>query len=205
LRWLDSGSDAVKQVQGVKRVVKVGGSLLRLADLPNRLEQWLARQAPATTLLVVGGGRLVDTIREQQQAWGYPDELAHLLALRGMDLNARQLAAACSQILLVREWVPEIELSPGRTSVIECGEWVAGEPVFERSWRTTSDSIAAEIANQVDASELVLLKSALPAEATNRLEYVDPLFTKHWSPRVKVRLVNLASEDWMERPLREQE
>lgn len=181
-----------------KRVVKVGGSLLDLADLPRRLESWLARQQPATTLIVVGGGRLVDVIRQQQQAWGYADELAHELALRGMDLNARQLAAVSPGLELVPQWEPSLALEVGRAAIVECGGWAAQDALFERSWRTTSDSIAAGVARRVRAAELVLLKSALPAAAREAGEYVDPLFASHLTPELNVRLVNLTAEGFPE-------
>ena len=185
------------------RVIKVGGSLYRLADLPARLHAWLEQQQPATNLLVAGGGRLVDEIREVQQLWGYSDEAAHELALRCMDLNARQLAAALPQLQLQRQWHPEVEIVPEQSAVLECGEWAARHGTFERSWRTTSDSIAAEIAGCVGAQELVLLKSSLPQNANNPGEYVDPLFLRHLPRQCKLRLVNLALSgfpegDWLE-------
>jgi aspartokinase-like uncharacterized kinase len=181
-----------------KRVVKVGGSLLQLADLPERLEMWLAAQPPAVTLVVAGGGRLVDTIRQQQQIWGYPDEVAHEVALQLMDVNARQLAAACPWLELEPDWCPLRELGARPIAVLECGRWAAREPAFERSWRTTSDSIAAEVARQFAADELILLKSVLPREAASPANYVDPLFTSHLAPGTTVRLVNLAQAGWPE-------
>lgn len=182
----------------LKRVVKVGGSLLGLPDLPRRLGRWLARQQPATSLIVVGGGRLIDAIRAQQQAWGYADELAHELALRAMDLNARQVAAVSPQLELLQQWEPSLVVEVGRAAIVECGRWAAQEEGFERSWRTTSDSIAAEIAAQVGAGELVLLKSALPAAARDAGEYVDPLFARHLTRECTVRLVDLARKGFPE-------
>lgn len=184
------------------RVVKVGGSLLRLADLPGRLERWLAGQPAATNALLVGGGRLVDEIRAQQRTWGYQDEVAHELALRAMDLNGRQLAAALSACQLISDWHPGTPLPSAGPVVICCAEWARGESVFERSWRTTSDSIAAELAGRLAAAELVLLKSALPNPAGDSgaggKNYLDPLFFRHLPPNLAVRLVDLSDASFPE-------
>ena len=47
----------------MRRVVKVGGSLLTRTDLQSKLTEWLDRQGKAQHLLVIGGGELIDAIR----------------------------------------------------------------------------------------------------------------------------------------------
>ncbi len=181
------------------RVVKVGGSLLRLADLSSRLRSWLELQAPATNLVVVGGGQLVEELRQQQRLWGYSDELAHRLALRLMDINAQQLASVCPHGRLLSAWSPQLcKQHVGELEILECGEWAAGEEVFEPSWRTTSDSVAAEIAGRTGATELVVLKSALPEQAHAPASYVDPQFNRHLPASVLLRLVDFTSDGFPE-------
>ncbi|MEM7558752.1 MAG: hydantoinase/oxoprolinase family protein, partial [Planctomycetota bacterium] len=46
------------------RVVKVGGSLLDIPNLGDRLASWLSQQPRAVSLFVVGGGGLVDAVRD---------------------------------------------------------------------------------------------------------------------------------------------
>ena len=41
-------------------VIKVGGSLLDLPDLPARLDRWLTARGGAKPMLVVGGGVVAD-------------------------------------------------------------------------------------------------------------------------------------------------
>ncbi len=70
------------------RVVKLGGSLLELDDLAARLETWFASQPPAANVLVVGGGRFVDLLREWDARRPVAAEAIHWLAVRAMGLTA---------------------------------------------------------------------------------------------------------------------
>jgi hypothetical protein len=45
------------------RVVKLGGSLLDLEELPERLTRWIAAQRAMASVMVVGGGWLADALR----------------------------------------------------------------------------------------------------------------------------------------------
>ena len=89
-------------------------------------------------------------------------------------------------------------VSPGESVVLACGKWAAAEPVFERSWRTTSDSIAAEVARQVGATELVMLKSSLPEWAHDPAGYLDPRFKQHLPETIGLRLVDLSRQEFPE-------
>ena len=51
-------------------VIKVGGSLFDRPDLGPRLRRWLDANAPWETILVPGGGRLVDVIRDLDRIHG---------------------------------------------------------------------------------------------------------------------------------------
>ncbi len=51
----------------MRRVIKVGGSLLSSPNLPDSLTRWIERQGVAENLVVVGGGELVDAIRKLDQ------------------------------------------------------------------------------------------------------------------------------------------
>ena len=58
------------------RVVKVGGSLLDLPQLPQKLRMWLAAQSPAHNVLVVGGGPLVEQVRTWHAETGIDESMA---------------------------------------------------------------------------------------------------------------------------------
>jgi aspartokinase-like uncharacterized kinase len=78
-------------------VVKVGGSLLDWIELPSRLAGFLedhrSRVEGGRTVLIAGGGRAADLVRQLDRDHRLGDETAHRLAIRAMDLSAMFLAA----------------------------------------------------------------------------------------------------------------
>ena len=181
----------------IKRIVKLGGSLLDLRDLAVRLRRWLAAQPPLPTLLLVGGGRLADVVRDYDRLHHLGDEAAHWLAVQTMSLNAALLAA----LLPEAELRSSLDASPpghGGPLVFDPYDFlrreephVPGEPLG-RDWGVTSDSIAARLASVCRADELVLLKSAGPPASGDVLAaaaegYVDASFahTSRGLPRIR--------------------
>ncbi len=74
------------------RVVKVGGSLLDLPDLSERIEAWLRSQPPARNILVVGGGPFVDALRRLDRGLDLGENACHWLAIDLIDISAHVLA-----------------------------------------------------------------------------------------------------------------
>jgi 5-(aminomethyl)-3-furanmethanol phosphate kinase len=182
------------------RVLKVGGSLFDFEAFPQAWNRWLAVQPPATNVLIAGGGKLADAIREADQAWGLGDELAHWLCIDLLAASARLLAAILKDVRLEHEWerllqrVKEREVGP---SIVFCpvGFLRQSETRFPpqplpHDWSVTSDSIAARITGILDADELVLLKSADPP-AQAQPPYVDEYFVRAAESLNCVRFVNL--------------
>ena len=79
------------------RVIKVGGSMLDWAPLPERLLAWLARQAPASNVFVAGGGEFVELIRRDDASHHLSEEDAHQLCLRALRSTARVLEYVLEQ------------------------------------------------------------------------------------------------------------
>ena len=65
--------------------------MLDWPELMPRLCAWLGSQPPAETLFVVGGGMLVEAIREADQLRPLGDEAAHWQAIRAMTINAEMI------------------------------------------------------------------------------------------------------------------
>lgn len=192
----------------IKRVVKLGGSLLELSDLADRLRRWLAAQPPLPTVLLVGGGRLADVVRDYDRLHRLGEEAAHWLAVQTMSLNAALLAAL----------LPEVELRsslespcPANGPPLICDPYNflrSAEPSFPgeplgRNWGVTSDSIAARLAMICDADELVLLKSASPPargsiSAAISGGYIDAGFAQTCRALPRIRCVNFRDDHFAE-------
>lgn len=151
-------------------VIKLGGSVTRHSSLTQWL-QLVARWGDGKVIVVPGGGLYADAVRDFQRMReafpdGYVDEAnAHALAIYAMDQMARSFVAMVPELVLVRNpleiaergwqhrglvWLPsEMALNPD--------EWVqSGLPA---TWDVTSDTLAAWLAQQLEAEHLLLVKS----------------------------------------------
>ena len=72
-------------------VVKLGGSLLDLPDLMNRLKALTEQLSPAPVLVITGGGVAADLVRTLDQRFGLTPEQAHWTAIAAMSFNASLL------------------------------------------------------------------------------------------------------------------
>ncbi|MCA9230197.1 MAG: hypothetical protein KDA57_06075 [Planctomycetales bacterium] len=191
--------------RSVIRVVKVGGSLLDLADLADRIRRWLAVQTPAHHVLLVGGGPLVEQIRHWHASRPLSEIAAHWMCIDAMTVTAHMLHDRLPEIALIED----DRLLCQRVGERNCtifgpAQWLRhGEPWIRgtrlpTSWDVTSDAIAGRLAIVLAADELVLLKSALPVESsTTELTaladagYVDRMLPRLAGELPPYRLVNL--------------
>jgi 5-(aminomethyl)-3-furanmethanol phosphate kinase len=169
-------------------VVKVGGSLFDLPDLGPRLCRWLKQEPTREVLLVPGGGPAAEAIRTLDRTHGLGEEAAHWLALRALAINAALLAALVpGSCVIDGPDLAELVWEQGRVPVLDafafCEADDANDDHLPHTWAVTSDSVAARAAVVLNATELVLLKSAAPpagdAAAWAASGYVD-----EWVPRV---------------------
>ena len=152
-------------------IVKLGGSLAADPLLKDWLEM-LADCGRGRVIVVPGGGPFTDRVREAQVHWGFDDWAAHRMAILAMEQYGMMLAALCpalapaaSQDTLyavlkragVAVWLPYAMLS--------------ADAGIEEDWSVTSDSLAAWLAQRINAQYLVLVKSCeLPLGETGTEE-----------------------------------
>jgi aspartokinase-like uncharacterized kinase len=182
------------------RVIKLGGSLLGRTDLRPRFDEWLASQRPAKNLIVVGGGSLVEAIRELHHVHRFSAATCHELAIDAMSVTARLVAELLDLPRLTK--LDEARETLRAAAVFDVRDTVWHEEPktpgirLEIGWHVTSDSIAARIAQMLGASELVLLKSAPPPSqdiaALAAQGYVDEFFPRIACELPAVRFVNLS-------------
>ena len=179
------------------QVVKIGGSLWTLPDLPQRLHTWLNQQPPAPRVLLNGGGALADVIRETEARFAFSSETSHWLCVDVLGVSANLLAAMSPQagraerLAEVRTYAAQwAEDSP--PLIFHPVSWLKETPaeILPRSWDAATDSIAARLAEALSA-ELVLLKSADPPASGENSDYTDAYFSLASAALAKTRAVNL--------------
>ena len=173
------------------RVIKVGGSLLPMPDLRQRIEELLATAAAANNLIVAGGGAQVDLVR-----WfDFDDSTAHVTACRMLAVTAEILGRAMETSVSP---VACLELQNQSTvHVVDPSDWILGQAGVPADWSLTSDSIAAILAIETGAAELWLLKSTdSPASGIGDWSssgFVDAYFSTYAKNIPAVSGINLRS------------
>lgn len=146
-------------------LIKIGGSLLDLPDLAGRIRSLADRSGCERHLLLVGGGRAADVVRQWDQVHSLSAEHGHWLAVDAMSLTAR----------LVEILMPEVQVVTNRAAATECFNngrvpCLAPRSILEsfsaevgadvpHDWESTSDSIAAWFAIRWPVDRLILAKS----------------------------------------------
>jgi aspartokinase-like uncharacterized kinase len=166
------------------RVIKLGGSLLDWPELPHRFRRWLAAQPPAASIVIVGGGPLVDGLRTVDRAHRLPLEASHWLAIRAMSLTAELAAGLLPEAMLIHALDQIQRTADAPPQILDVEPLLRAEQgsatELPSSWDVTSDSITAHVARLLGATEVVLLKSTLPETTStggaNLSGYVDAYF-----------------------------
>lgn len=144
-------------------VVKIGGSLLGSPEL----ERWLdvfVKFSDGKIIIVPGGGVFADAVREAQKISNISDSTAHKLALLAMDqfghllhsLNPKLATADSECEIDERTW-------QHRAIVWLPSRMVLADDTIPQNWDVTSDSLAAWLAEKLQAKHLILLKSDKPS------------------------------------------
>ncbi len=184
------------------RIAKVGGSLLHWKGLPAALNRWLSTQSIARTILVAGGGPFVDTVRNLDRRLRMSASESHWLAIRTMSLTAAVLSALIREAALIDDLGDSISKTDSGLFIFDplvfLQQASSREHVLPESWAMTSDSIAAYIANCLQADELVLIKSTLPIncetwEETAGSGFVDEYFPQLINESITTSCLNLRS------------
>jgi aspartokinase-like uncharacterized kinase len=193
----------------VSCVIKLGGSLLDVPDLPARLTSFLGDFSRPLPVAISGGGPSVEAVRRWDRLWGIGEEAAHWIALQALVPCALVLARIVPLLQYVtspadfagvwsRRRVPLYDA----LSFIRDLDEKTSDPL-PRRWRVTSDSIAARMAVCFGAPELILLKSAGAPEGATREQaaaagIVDPHFPIAAREIDRVVLVNLRAAEIVE-------
>jgi 5-(aminomethyl)-3-furanmethanol phosphate kinase len=156
------------------RVVKIGGSLQNSCYLNGWL-QALKQHGAGQVVIVPGGGKFADAVREAQDRDGFDNKRAHEQALLAMEEYALHL----------NSMVPEFELVNDIASIHNCLKensipiWLPYALIKENNtipanWDVTSDSLAFWLALQLTVKSVILVKSvSLPENYSSLQELVE--------------------------------
>ncbi|HEY2897461.1 MAG TPA: hypothetical protein VGJ12_10015 [Gemmatimonadaceae bacterium] len=177
-------------------VVKVGGSLLDDNDALSRTLSALEIIAPAHALVIVpGGGPFADAVRAVDRRHNLSSDDAHWMAILGMEQFAIALASRIRNAELVHG---SADISRAQTRaripVLAPYRWLRESDPLPHSWDVTSDSIAAWIASEIGAPQLILIKP----DAHDALTAVDRYFDRARAPSLKYSILTPAmlTGDW---------
>ncbi len=188
----------------MRRVIKIGGSLLLRDALSDSIQAWVSGQPPAQTIGIVGGGELIDAVRRLDAAVPSPSSWVHWQCVGllrttfewlGPQLDGWHLASTPEQFERLKR-CPECR---SHLAAVDAFYHAATESPLPEDWTTTTDAIAGWLSILIGADELVLLKSCDVDGSRSLTELarqgvVDAALALLADQLPPVRFVNLAAE-----------
>lgn len=207
----------------MRRVLKIGGSLLLRPHLVHALRAWIAEQPTAETIAIVGGGEMIEAVRRLDANYQCDPIWVHWQCVR-MLRTTFELLRREFEVAEAGDWrscenaeqFQQLQHSHGLTESRSKGSRPTGSQTLNHlvavdsfyhpdcdaplpnNWDTTTDAIAGWLAHLVRADELVLLKSCDTDPTATLAELseqgvIDKAFQRIESGLCPVRLVNFAS------------
>ena len=194
-------------------VFKLGGSLLTLHGLADKLRFVLSQRSGQRCLILPGGGAAADIVRDWSQIHSLSDETAHWLAISSLDLNRQLLQellewnSVSSRQMAQARWASDQSPLLLDLHAFAIAEESNGEQPLPHDWNFTSDSLAAWTSICWPADELILLKSipapqGMTADEASQRQFVDPYFPRLANQLHRIQWCNLRAstitiEPWL--------
>jgi len=139
-------------------VVKLGGSLAESGRIGSVLKT--IGRARVACVIVPGGGDFADAVRAAQAEHKFSEGVAHRMALLAMHQMGMMLCAMHAR-LQPAETLAGIRraITDARIPVWLPLKLADGDAVVTRDWKTTSDGLAARLAERLGGAPVVLVKS----------------------------------------------
>ena len=158
----------------IKTIIKFGGSITERGTLKQimQLGKTLSSLFDRTQdfAIVPGGGLFAEFVRETQEKYNLDDEQAHWMAIQAMEQHANFLLKFMPNSNLYDFSSKDFEsLIFDKLPILRVMKYMRTESALERTWNSTSDAIAAEIAIKINAEKLVFLKDIDGINVENKL------------------------------------
>ena len=179
----------------IMRVIKLGGSLMSDESSLKHCLATVEQEYEECVVIVPGGGIYADLIRKTQQQWRFGEETAHQMAILAMKQFALLLKSLSPAFILV-ESLDSVKALLKKSTVLIWSPDLQELSSINANWEVTSDSLAAWLANQLGAAELILVKSAeipinLTIQQMQKIGLVDKSFyTFTKNTPYKITLIN---------------
>ncbi len=178
-------------------VVKVGGSL---AVYPEKLRALCAKLSEVSKtyklIVVPGGGEFADAVRTLDKRFNLSAEVAHRMAVLGMDQYGLLLSSLLPDSSVVNNLGKIQEtLDSGKVPVFLPSRFLLSEDPLENSWDVTSDSIAAYIAGQLHACKIVLVTDVNGVYTCDPKKFKDAKLIRRLSARELLKMNERTSVD----------
>lgn len=190
------------------RVIKLGGSLLTMPNLKQKFQKWCLENPHPLTLIVVGGGPMVDAVRQVHLANPLSEEFAHWVCIDLLQHTARIAHQVLGNANLYETMADlqqpfsgsKVNSTTPIIAIVQmaiCFDKEFPNMGLPESWDVTSDSLAAAFSIMHAAEELVVMKSCDAPSDESDLEsladvgFVDPYFADLAEDIEQVRFVNL--------------
>ncbi len=159
-----------------KIVIKIGGSIFNnfedLDNVLNQINQILNDRHVSQVVLLIGGGKLADYIREIDLTSKIGDDLAHWMAILAMDLNGKELNSS-NHITIFQKHNYHFTDSFDELNILFSNKIVSNSLVvlfapfnflfkddfLPHSWNVTSDSIAYYLGAKLSVDSVLLIKN----------------------------------------------
>lgn len=168
------------------KVIKLGGSLMTDKASLIQCLNTISQKYTEKIVIVPGGGAFADQVRSLQKEWGFNDQIAHQMAILAMQKMALLLYSIkpdfvlANNVSLIQQALNMHSVVIWRPDIVELNK-----SNVKASWDVTSDSLAAWLANQLTATELILVKSveiplkgSIDIETMQKLDLVDNAFNE---------------------------
>jgi len=142
----------------MEAVLKVGGSLAEYPVSLRKLCRRLAFFAKDHKILVVpGGGKFADLVRDFDKTYGLSSKAAHKTAILAMDQFGLFLSDITPNSYVSYSLGKVKNCRSGQLPIFLPSRFIFRKDPLEHSWDVTSDSIAAYVAGVLQAEKLILV------------------------------------------------
>lgn len=176
-----------------------------MPELKNRIIDWSGSVARdrGVDVWIAGGGNFVEEVRNWQTLHGLDQETAHRISIGLMTQTAQIFRSMFLDwpLLVDVQQLNSVDPSATPNVVFDCCQWALNNTVLESCWETTSDTISLQLATQLRASHLFLLKSRTPksGQVTDAINdgLIDQNFIAGINNRsqIKVSITNLRKQN----------